>query len=152
MEEYSEAAVEVLDILNYTDEKDLEKVPQSFIRFLSDISSRNYKVKFNHEQPINSLNLRDKTKELLGFIYITWWCDENELEEYKKVLYINKLKDKKEGEVCDINDMFKNKRENQNHTIIKNESIMTVYKQENLFKRITNKILHFFLGSKNERS
>ena len=29
--EYSKAAVEVLDILNYTDKEDVKKIPQSFI-------------------------------------------------------------------------------------------------------------------------
>ena len=33
---YSEAAVEVLDILNYTDKEDVKKIPQSFIKFLSE--------------------------------------------------------------------------------------------------------------------
>ena len=79
--EYSEAAVEVLDILNHTKKEDVQKIPQSFIKFLIDISSKNYKVKFDHEQPVNGFNLRKQTKELLGFIYITWWCNK---EEYEK--------------------------------------------------------------------
>ena len=54
--EYSEAAVEVLDILNHTNKEDVARIPQSFIKFLTNISSKSYKVKFNHEQPINGLN------------------------------------------------------------------------------------------------
>jgi len=56
--EYSEAAVEVLDILNHTNKEDVQRIPQSFIKFLTDISSKNYKAKFNHEQPVNGFNLR----------------------------------------------------------------------------------------------
>ena len=33
--EYGEAAVEVLDILNYTNQEDVRKIPQSFIKFLT---------------------------------------------------------------------------------------------------------------------
>ena len=44
--EYSEAAVEVLDILNHTNKEDVQRIPQSFIKFLTDISSKNYKAKF----------------------------------------------------------------------------------------------------------
>ena len=32
-----EAAVEVLDILNHTNKEDVQKIPQSFIKFLTDI-------------------------------------------------------------------------------------------------------------------
>ena len=85
--EYSEAAVEVLDILNYTDKEDVTRIPQSFIKFLTDISSKNYKAKFNHEQPINGLNLKEQTKELLGFIYVTWWTNSEEREKYKKLIH-----------------------------------------------------------------
>ena len=85
--EYSEAAVEVLDILNHTNKEDVARIPQSFIKFLTDISSKSYKSKFNHEQPINGFNLRKQTKELLGFIYITWWCNKEEHEKYKNIYY-----------------------------------------------------------------
>lgn len=90
--EYSEAAVEVLDILNHTNKDDVERIPQSFIKFLTDIASKSYKPQFNHEQPINGLNLRKKTKEFLGFIYITWWCDREEQRKYKKQVYESNIK------------------------------------------------------------
>ena len=85
--EYSEAAVEVLNILNYIGKEDVARIPQSFIKFLTGISSNNYKTKFNYEQPINELDLKKQTKELLGFIYITWWADNQEREEYKKLIH-----------------------------------------------------------------
>ena len=47
---YSEAAVEVLDILNHTNKEDVEKIPQSFIKFLVNISRKDYNPRFNHEQ------------------------------------------------------------------------------------------------------
>ena len=50
--EYSEAAVEVLDILNHINKEDVERIPHSFIKFLTNISNKSYKVKFNYEQPI----------------------------------------------------------------------------------------------------
>ena len=90
--EYSEAAVEVLDILNHTAREDVELIPQSFIKFLTDISSKNYKVQFNHEQPVNGMNLRKQTRELLGFMYITWWCNKEEREKYKNLIHEGNIK------------------------------------------------------------
>lgn len=152
--EYSEAAVEVLDILNHTNKEDVARIPQSFIKFLTNISSKSYKVKFNHEQPINGLNLKKQTRELLGFIYITWWCDKEEREKYKKLIQESNIKNEEIKEKYNVNDIFKNKKEKQEYKIIQNENVMKTsiaeYKKENIFKRVLNKILSFF-DSKNGR-
>ena len=152
--EYSEAAVEVLDILNHTNKEDVARIPQSFIKFLTNISTKSYKVKFNHEQPINGLNLKKQTKELLGFIYITWWCNKEEHEKYKNIIHENNMKKEKINEKYNRNDIFKNKKENQEHKIIQNENVMKTsiaeYKKGNILKKVFNKILSFF-DSKNGR-
>lgn len=146
--EYSEAAVEVLDILNHTAREDVELIPQSFIKFLTDISNKNYKVQFNHEQPVNGMNLRKQTRELLGFIYITWWCNKEEREKYKNLIHEGNIKKEEIRELYDANDLFKNKKEieqviNKPEEIIQEKSI-TEYKKENIFKKFINKILKFF--------
>lgn len=154
--EYSEAAVEVLDILNHTNKEDVARIPQSFIKFLTDISSKSYKSKFNHEQPINGFNLRKQTKELLGFIYITWWCNKEEHEKYKNIIHENNMKKEKIKEkikeTYNANDIFKNKKENK---IIQNENVMekniVEYKKENIFKKFLNKILSFFSITKGDK-
>ena len=109
--EYSEAAVEVLDILNHTEKEDVAKIPQSFIKFLTEISNKSYKARFNHNEPITGLNLREQTKELLGFIYITWWTSNEEREKYKKQIHNENAKSKEITECYNVNDIFKNKKE-----------------------------------------
>lgn len=153
--EYSEAAVEVLDILNHTNKEDVARIPQSFIKFLTDISNKSYKAKFNHEQPIKGFNLRKQTKELLGFIYITWWCNKEEHEKYKNIIHENNNKKEKIKETYNVNDIFKNKKENQEHRIIQDENAMekniVEYKKENIFKKFLNKILNFFSSMKGDK-
>ena len=150
--EYSEAAVEVLDILNYTNKEEVEKIPQSFIKFLTNIASRTYKVNFNHEQPINGLNLKKETRELLGFIYITWWSDKEEREKYKKQIHEINIKKEEIKENYNINEIFKNRKQNQEQKIIENKMIeqtsLIEYKKESVFRKIINKIISFF-NSKN---
>lgn len=146
--EYSEAAVEVLDILNHTSIEDVSKIPQSFIKFLTDISSKTYKSKLNHEQPIKGLNLRKQTRELLGFIYITWWCGKEEREKYKNRIQNEKTKKEEAFEQYDVNDIFKNRRENKENSSIQNEYVeqtsIVTYKKENVIKKLLGKILNFF--------
>lgn len=150
--EYSEAAVEVLDILNHTNKEDVARIPQSFIKFLTNISSKSYKVKFNHEQPINGLNLKKQTRELLGFIYITWWCDKEEREKYKNQIHESNIKKEEIKENYNLNEIFKNRKQNQEQKISENKMIeptsMIEYKKESVFRKIINKIISFF-NSKN---
>lgn len=151
---YSEAAVEVLDILNYTDKEDVKKIPQSFIKFLSEIANKNYKANFNHNGPISGLNLRKQTRELLGFIYITWWCDEKDRNKFKSVIQSDnsKIEKTEKMENYNIDDIFKNKKELKSNVITqdiaKEETSMIEYKEENIFKKIINKILSFFTNKK----
>ena len=145
--EYSEAATQVLNILNYTRSEDIKKIPESFIKFLNDISDKSDIPKFNYEQPISGLNLKRQTKELLGFIYITWWCDENDRKKYKDIIRSNVLKNERK-ENYNINDIFKNKDEKRIDINIKdNENIKnSIVKNEenNLIKRFLNKLFNFF--------
>lgn len=152
--EYSEAAVEVLDILNHTAREDVELIPQSFIKFLTDISSKNYKVQFNHEQPVNGMNLRKQTRELLGFIYITWWCNDKDRNNYKNIIYSNNSKSEQIEKIdnYNIDDIFKNKKETKTNAVTENkiekETSIIKYKEEGLFKKFLNKILSFFINKK----
>ena len=133
---------------------DAEKTVISYEKFLTDISSKNYKAKFNHEQPINGLNLKKQTKELLGFIYITWWANSKEREKYKKLIHNENPTKEEIKESCNVNYIFKNKKEEKENKIVQNESTMETsiakYKEESLLKKLLNKILSFF-GSKKER-
>ena len=82
--EYGEAAVEVLDILDNTNKADVDKIPKNFIKFLVDNASEDYKVNLDHSKLISEMNLKEKTKEILGVIYINWWCDKKDKENYTK--------------------------------------------------------------------
>lgn len=152
--EYSEAAVEVLDILNYTNQEDVRKIPQSFIKFLTEIANKNYKANFNHNGPISGLNLKKQTRELLGFIYITWWCNDKERNNYKNIIHSNNTKAEITDQIdtYDIDDIFKNKKEAKTNAVTENiaekETSIIEYKEESLFKKFLNKIVSFFINKK----
>ena len=83
-DKYGEAAVEVLDILDNTEEEYVNKIPKSFIKFLVDNASLDYSVNFDHSKSIDELDLKEETKELLGTIYIRWWSTKEQKEYFKK--------------------------------------------------------------------
>lgn len=149
--EYGEAAVEVLDILDNANKTDVDKIPSSFIQFLVDNASEDYKVNLDHSKLISEMNLKEKTKEILGVIYINWWCDKKEKEEYMK--QIKKLEIKRQEEMKEKynpNKIFDNKNKVQTHTnepqvgTAQNETVTMIQYKESIFKKIWNKILSFF--------
>ena len=147
--EYGEAAVEVLDILDNTNKSDVDKIPVSFIKFLVDNASEDYGAKLDHSKPISEMNLKEKTKEILGYIYINWWCGTEEKEKYKK--QINELEIKRQEELKEKynpDKIFENKKaeyeKEANLDTIQSEAVSMIVYKENIFKRIFKKILNFF--------
>ena len=149
--EYGEAAVEVLDILDNTNKADVKKIPTSFIKFLVEIASEDYKVNLDHSKLISEMNLKEKTKEILGVIYINWWCDKKDKENYTK--QIKELEIKRQEEIKEKynpNKIFENKDKIQEYTnetkidTVKNKTVTMVEYKENILKKIWNKILSFF--------
>ena len=149
--EYGEAAVEVLDILDNTNKSDVAKIPTSFIKFLVDNASEDYRVNLDHSKLISEMNLKEKTKEILGVIYINWWCDKKDKENYIK--QIKELEIKRQEEIREKynpNKIFENKNKIQEYTnknkedTVKNKTVTMVEYKENILKKIWNKILSFF--------
>ena len=148
--EYSEAAAQVLDILNYTNLEDVKKIPQSFINFLVEIADKNYKSYFNHNGQMSKLDLKKQTRELLGFIYITWWCNDKERNSYKNIIHFNnqKVEDIEKIDKYNVNDIFKNKEAEKINIIIENANekatSIIAYKKESLLKKLLDKLFGFF--------
>lgn len=149
--EYGEAAVEVLDILDNTNKTDMDKIPSNFIKFLVDNASEDYKVNLDHSKLISEMNLKEKTKEILGVIYINWWCDKKDKENYTK--QIKELEIKRQEEIKEKynpNKIFESKNKVQEYTnatkvdTVQNETVTMIEYKESIFKKIWNKILSFF--------
>ena len=149
--EYGEAAVEVLDILDNTNKTDVDKIPSNFIKFLVDNASEDYKVNLDHSKLISEMNLKEKTKEILGVIYINWWCDKKDKENYTK--QIKELEIKRQEEIKEKynpNKIFESKNKVQEYTnatkvdTVQNETVTIIEYKESIFKKIWNKILSFF--------
>lgn len=84
--ELSEAATEVLEILKYTNKKEVSKIPEQFISFLKENCSKEYKITDDYSRPFTEINLKPKTEALLGIIYLKYWADEEGKKEFQKKL------------------------------------------------------------------
>lgn len=141
---YSEAVAEVLDILKHTKKEDVEKIPKSFMDYLEENKSKDYVPNLDHSKSIKDLGIKPKTAALLGMIYIKYWADAKEKEEFlKKANENEKVFQEELREKYNPNDIFKVKN-NTNKEVIKNENLPMVQKENvNIFMKIWNKLKNF---------
>lgn len=143
---YSEAAVEVLDILEHTKKEDVNKIPKKFIEFLENNKSKTYISNLDHTKTIKEMNLKPKTQALLGLIYLKYWANEEEKIEFRKKAQANESNYQKElNEKYNPDNLFKNKNA---VNIEKNETIqqtsLVEIKKEKIMQKIISKIKEMF--------
>ena len=149
--EYKAAAAETLSILENMNTIDVKKIPQNFLDFLVELSSKEDRPKLNYSKPIDELNLKEKTREILGYIYIKWWSTKEEQELCEKIINNKRKNNHVSTNVkYELDDIFKTKKNNDlvnNIENIENKEIVE-YKEENFIKKLINNISSFFKWNK----
>ncbi len=147
---YSEAAVEVLDILDHTDPQKVKLIPNKFISYLKENAANNYIANLDYSKPINELNIKTETKGILGVICRIWWWNAEQKQEYARLVRENEIKHQKElSEKNNFDDIFKKRNAERDVETIQQESVvdnmvaMETYR-EGFFKKFINKIKSFF--------
>ena len=144
--EYSEAIVELLEILEYSDDNILEKIPKKLIKFWKRNKSKTYKPNLDHDKSISEMNLKDKTKSILSMIYLNYLCNDEESKKIKSIINHNEEIYQTEL-VKNYNSQYLEKEQNIANIINKNTkstSITIIENKESIFKKIINRIKRFF--------
>ena len=87
--EYSEAIVEILDILQHSDNSITEKIPKQLIKFWQTNQSTTYKPVLDHTKEIHEMHLKPKTKSILAMIYLNYLCAPEEKRDIQLRLKVN---------------------------------------------------------------
>lgn len=142
--EYSEAIVEVLDILNHSDDNIIEKIPKKLIEFWERNKSTTYTPNLDHSKLLNEMDLKKKTKAIITMIYLNCLCDDTEKNNIKLILKDNEEKYQKElMEKYKSDNMFKNKAKEEIHEIETVQEIVE-YKPQSFIQKLFAKIKNFF--------
>lgn len=139
--EYSIAATEILELLNYMPEDLIKEIPVQLINFFNQVSIEDYKLQFDVSQGIENINLTDKTNALLAMIYRNYLCTTKEKQEFDENLFRNEQKYQEElQEKYSPDYVFKNSLEN----VQKENSQITElieYKDVKWYQKIFGRIL-----------
>lgn len=139
--EYSEAATEVLYLLQFLPLNEVKKVPKKLLDFFEEVSSKNTILKLDPSKEISQMNLSDKTKDILAMLYINYWCTEEEKREYEIILSKNEEQYQKElHERYNIENLFNRNSKNE----ISDEYLPVVIEKEKWYSKVLNFIKRFF--------
>lgn len=127
---FSKAATEVLEILNYVEDEEFNKIDKTFINMLEKCKDENHEFKINENDDFDSLVLTQKTNDLLAYIYRKYWANEEEKKEFDELL-MKKDNNKSES----INEYNKLIEYDEN---VKEKTSTNIFKR--LFVWIKNKI------------
>lgn len=145
--EYKIAITEVLSILEYLPQSEVDKIPNKFKEFLKENAISDYNPNFDYSLGLDKIELKHKTKLLLAMIYKDYLCSKEELLEYNKILYQNEESYQKYlREKYNPDNLFKKTEEEKSSImqIEENQNALIEYKESffTKFKNFIFSILH----------
>ena len=141
--EYSVAFSETLDILNHTKKEDVEKIPIKLLEFLRTNALKNYESKLDFNKSMADMNLSQKTIGFLSIIHKKYWCNAEQRKAFEEKLKQNEIAyQKKLSEEYSTEKLFKNRELEK--AINTDVTDLITYEEPKWYKKIFEKILHFF--------
>ena len=142
------AYAEIDEILNLSEDKYREKVPEKVRTFFKEEKMVDYTPTIDVNIPLIQQNLKRETIVLLAILNLNYWCDTSEeKQEILDELSMNEKEKQKLLEKYNQDNLFKNKKNRDISTdnIAESQNIsMLEYKKQGIFKRILDKITKFF--------
>ncbi len=77
------AFAELLEILSYMEEEDVNKVPQKLMDIFKENADKEYQNHIDIDIPLEEQNISEDTTALLGMLAVNYWCS---TEEEKQML------------------------------------------------------------------
>lgn len=141
----SKAYTEILLILSYMEQKYIDLIPKELLELFNEEKDKNYQPNINPNISLAEQNLQRKTLALLAMLNLNYWC-KDEKEEMLKIYSENDKKIEAEmRERYNPDNLFKKKeKEEQNNEVKQENTELIEYKEQNIFKKILNKIMKFF--------
>ena len=145
--ELSIAYAEVYEILSFMEQKYVDMIPLKLLELFKEEKEKEYKPNIKPTIPLDEQNLQKKTLSILAMLNLNYWCeDENEKKELIALYAENdKIKEEELREKYNPDNLFRKKEQIVEDNEIKQENTQLIeYKEQNIFKKILNKIMNFF--------
>lgn len=153
--EFADASSELIEILKYLPQNEVEKVPQKLRNFFTKVANKNYVTKIDPNKSMQEQDIKEKTKDLITVLYRNYWCNEDERTSLDKKLIEN---DKKYEEMLrkkynsenifgvkeKVTEEYKEEIKEEKELIENTTQEMIKYTKLNFLQKIFEKIKSFF--------
>ena len=104
------AYAELLEILSFTDESLVNKIPKKLMTIFNTYALETYENHLDRNIPLENQNVSKKTAALIALLSLNYWCEtEEEKSQIKAILAENeKQKQKELREKYNPDNIFKN--------------------------------------------
>lgn len=139
--EYAEAYKEVVTILSYVPEEDLQKIPQDKINFYIENMDEEYEYVLDENIEFEEQSMSDITKAILANIFRDYWATPYQKERIEaKEKYDIEKEEEEKREKYNPDDIFKSRQVDSN---IANTNLPMEIKKENFFQKLISFIKRF---------
>jgi len=140
--EYRVAYTEVIEILKYVPDEDVNKIPKEKLEFYKSNMDNEYNYKLDMTKEFEEQEMSDITKAILANIFRDYWATPYQKEriEAKEKYDLEKLEEEKR-EKYNPDNILKNK---QKSTIVENTNLPMIIKKETFFKKLISFIKGLF--------
>ena len=147
-ESYACAYKEVIEILKYTKEEDVNKIPKYNILLWKTNMKKDHKFKVDTNKSLEEQNLSNEAKAIIANIFKKYWATDYQNKRIEeKERYDLEQAEKEKFEKYNPNELFKKQKESITEEKIEDVS-MVEYKEETIFQKLINKIKTFFKSIK----
>lgn len=142
--DYAMAYTEVVKILSYVPDEDVEKIPKDKLDFYKKNMDITYDYELDETKEFEEQDMSDITKAILANIFRDYWATPYQKEriEAKEKYDLEKLEEEKRQKY-NPDDIFKKKQEVR---INNNSNLPIEIKKENFFKRLINFIKRIIIN------
>lgn len=134
-----QAYSEIDEFLGLITDEERNKIPEKLREFFRVNKDKYYTKHINPDIPIKSQSLKEETLAIIAFLNLKYWCEDETEKERLKAIYLEnerkyqeQLKEKQIKKIEKVEQTVASKVE---------EIVLPVIKEENIFKKIINKIL-----------
>ncbi len=145
VENYPNAYKEVYEVLNFMNEEEVKRIPQTFIDMIKINMNNDYDFKLDESIDFEEQPLLKETKVILAYIFLNYWGTDEQKTRIKSKFRQDIIKEEQSKTQYNPNDLFKNK-DIQN--IQKEEVSLIEYKSQNIFVKLINIIKKLFKRSR----
>ena len=139
--EYARAYREVIEILKYIPDEDVQKIPNEKLKFYKDNMDSEYNYELDMDKDFEQQEMSDITKAILANIFRDYWATpyQKEIIKAKEKNDLEKIEEEKR-EQYNPDNIFKNRQE---EVVIENTKLPIEIKEESFFRKLVNFIKRF---------